>query len=152
MPSTGHFATLPVGATLPGEAECAAAVRRTREIRPANATFNAARGADLKPQFGLYARVTGNFTGTTDEIIQWAACKWGIDEDIVRAQVAKESWWYQRPAGTGRPTRTAAPRAPDRRRRHARPVPRVDRADAGPLPLLAAAFPSATTSSAYNVD
>jgi hypothetical protein len=37
--------------------------------------------------------VTGNFTGTTDEILQWAACKWGIDEDIVRAQIAKESWW-----------------------------------------------------------
>ena len=29
------------------------------------------------------------------EIIQWAACKWGIDEDIVRAQVIKESYWYQ---------------------------------------------------------
>lgn len=40
-------------------------------------------------------RVTGNFTGTTDEIIQWTACKWGIDEDIVRAQAAKESWWRQ---------------------------------------------------------
>ena len=36
---------------------------------------------------------TGNFTGTTDEILQWAACKWGIDEDIVRAQIAKESYW-----------------------------------------------------------
>ena len=40
-------------------------------------------------------RVTGNFTGTTDEILQWAACKWGIDEDLVRAQAAIESWWRQ---------------------------------------------------------
>ena len=32
-------------------------------------------------------------TGATDEIIQWAACKWGIDEEIVRAQIAKESYW-----------------------------------------------------------
>ncbi len=39
--------------------------------------------------------MTGNFTGTTDEIIQWTACKWGIDEDVVRAQIAKESWWRQ---------------------------------------------------------
>ena len=43
--------------------------------------------------------MTGNFTGTTDEIIQWAACKWGFDEDIVRAQTAKESWWVQRSGG-----------------------------------------------------
>ena len=41
----------------------------------------------------------GNFTGTTDEIIQWAACKWGIDEDVARAQVAKESWWDMTVAG-----------------------------------------------------
>ena len=40
-----------------------------------------------------FPRVTGNFTGTTDEILQWAACKWGIDEDLVRAQIALESWW-----------------------------------------------------------
>ena len=43
--------------------------------------------------------MTGNFTGTTDEIIQWAACKWGIDEDLVRAQIAVESWWDQRAGG-----------------------------------------------------
>jgi autotransporter family porin len=27
--------------------------------------------------------------------LQWAACKWGIDEDLVRAQAAIESWWRQ---------------------------------------------------------
>ena len=32
---------------------------------------------------------------STDEILQWAACKWGIDEDIVRAQAAKETYWTQ---------------------------------------------------------
>jgi autotransporter family porin len=36
-------------------------------------------------------RVTGNFTGTTDEIIQWAAHKWGIDEDVVRSVATAES-------------------------------------------------------------
>ena len=46
-----------------------------------------------------FNRVDGDFAGTTDEIIQWAACKWGIDEDIVRAQVIKESCWYQSATG-----------------------------------------------------
>ncbi len=37
--------------------------------------------------------VTGGFTGTTDEILQWAAQKWGIPEDVVRAVAVGESWW-----------------------------------------------------------
>ena len=37
--------------------------------------------------------VTGNFTGTTDEIIQWAAIKWGFSSDLLRAVAATESWW-----------------------------------------------------------
>ena len=98
-PPVEHFDTLPVGATLPSDEWCAARVRRAREVRPANATYNVTTGRDAPPQIDYFARVTGNFTGTTDEIIQWAACKWGIDEDIVRAQVAKESWWYQRNTG-----------------------------------------------------
>ena len=64
---------------------------------PTNATYNATRGTTANT---AYPRVTGNFTGTTDEILQWAACKWGIDEDLVRAQVAIESWWDQRLAAT----------------------------------------------------
>jgi autotransporter family porin len=43
--------------------------------------------------------LTGNFTGTTDEIIQWAACKWGIDTDVVRAQAAQESSWFMSAIG-----------------------------------------------------
>ncbi len=91
-PPSGHFATLPVGATLPTEAECAARVRPTPELRGDNAGPNAVRGTSPN---GRYPRVTGNFTGSTDEILQWVACKWGIDEDIVRAQAAKESYWHQ---------------------------------------------------------
>jgi autotransporter family porin len=45
------------------------------------------------------AQVTGNFTGTTTEIIQWAACKWGIDEDSIRASAVNESNWYQNEVG-----------------------------------------------------
>jgi autotransporter family porin len=95
-PSTGRFVTLPVGATLPTEQQCATRVRRMKENRPENATYNATKGTSPHDEF---PRVTGNFTGTTDEILQWAACKWGIDEDIVRAQIALESWWTMTSVG-----------------------------------------------------
>jgi hypothetical protein len=97
----GRFVTLAAGATLPGDAECAARVRPAAEIRPANATANATRGfgSPSNPPAPLLRRVTGNFTGTTDEIIQWASCKWGFDEDMIRAQTAKESWWIQSTVG-----------------------------------------------------
>ena len=96
-PSTSaHFGTLPVGAALPSDATCAAAVRPTAEIRPDNVQANHTVGIGSTTD---NPRVTGNFTGTTDEIIQWAACKWGIDEDVVRAQIAKESAWHQNAKG-----------------------------------------------------
>ena len=41
-----------------------------------------------------YQYVTGHYTGTTDEIIQWAAWKWGIPEDWLRAQYVQESFWH----------------------------------------------------------
>lgn len=40
-------------------------------------------------------KVTGAYTGTTTEIFQWAACKWGIDEDTLRAVAVQESGWHQ---------------------------------------------------------
>jgi hypothetical protein len=40
-------------------------------------------------------QVTGDFKGTTDEILQWAACKWGIDVNVARADAWLESGWYQ---------------------------------------------------------
>ncbi len=43
----------------------------------------------------LKENITGNFTGLTDEIIQWAAHKWGIDTDIIRAVAVQESYWNQ---------------------------------------------------------
>ena len=92
-----RFETLPVGATLPTDSECAARVRPAPEVRPSNVPFNQTRGhpTAADPSYARFARVTGAFTGTTDEIIQWAACKWGIDEDVVRAQAAKETYWTQ---------------------------------------------------------
>jgi len=98
LPS-GWFATLAVGSVLPSGAECASRVRPAGEIRPENSAANATRGsranANTDPSWSAFSRVDGDFAGTTDEIIQWAACKWGIDENIARAQVLKESYWYQ---------------------------------------------------------
>ena len=100
-PPAEHFATLPVGAALPSGAECAERVRPTPENRPDNAAANQQRGAgaNTRDDWAGFARVDGDFTGTTDEIIQWAACKWGIDEDIARAQLVKESAWHQSAVG-----------------------------------------------------
>jgi len=89
---SGYIPTLPVGAALPSDATCAGRVRRMTENRPLNAPFNARRGTSPHDE---YPRVTGNFTGTTDEIIQWAACKHGLDTDWARAQASIESWWRQ---------------------------------------------------------
>jgi hypothetical protein len=49
--------------------------------------------------YGYRALVTGNYTGTTDEIIQWAACKWGVDPDLMRAVAVQESDWHMSSVG-----------------------------------------------------
>ena len=102
-----YFSTLPPGAALPSGATCASLVRASPspENRPANERFNATAGAPVgrgffpqgdSPQISALAtRVNGDFTGTTEDILRWAACKWGIDQDIVFAQAAVESWWNQ---------------------------------------------------------
>ena len=87
------------------DAQAAAKVQRSSwEPRPQNQTANnTVPPADFaKPNDGwgtnwdkTYARVTGNFTGTTDEIIQWGAAKWGISDEVLRAILMNESNWYQ---------------------------------------------------------
>jgi hypothetical protein len=54
-------------------------------------------------------RINGNFTGTTREILRWAACKWGINQNIVFAQAAVESWWRQTTKGDYGTDRSACP-------------------------------------------
>jgi hypothetical protein len=76
------------------DAWCAARVKHRREIRPMNRPFNRA-GAQPRGRAWPFRRVTGNFTGTTDEIIQWAACKWGFNVRALRAQAVRESYWTQ---------------------------------------------------------
>jgi len=45
--------------------------------------------------------VTGHFRGTTDEILQWAARKWGFDPDLFRAVATVESYWKMSAVGDG---------------------------------------------------
>ena len=101
-----RFATLPPGSALPDGTACAARVRRHPwEPRPGNTVANHTipTGVALPPWGGvapranteLLSRVDGAFAGTTDEIIQWAACKWGLDEDVARAMAVQESNWHQ---------------------------------------------------------
>jgi hypothetical protein len=102
----GFFGTLGVGAALPSDATCARQVGTNPwEARPENAATNHvnvyAQGFRLHsayfdafgPSYG--ARITGNFSGTTDQILRWAACKWGFDENTVKAQAVVESDWRQ---------------------------------------------------------
>ena len=120
MPGTGraqsnyHFPTLPPRAALPSGAKCAAVVRQgsSFEPRPANAaanhrapTFTELALLHLSPlksnstPIWDFVRVDGNFSGTTDQILRWGACKWGIDEDVVRAEAVAESHWHQDDVG-----------------------------------------------------
>jgi autotransporter family porin len=105
--SSTLFGTLPPGAALPSGAECAREVLASAdpEVRPGNSTFNDTTGQAVGPGFlpsgdsaraqKLVSRINGDFTGTTEEILRWAACKWGIDQNVVFAQAAVQSWWEQ---------------------------------------------------------
>jgi len=116
-PASGYFSTLPAKtwAHLPDDDQCARRVHRSQwEPRPGNALPNsrmpdpgkvhAALASRPRARVGAYderwdswllARVTGHHTGTTDENIQWAACKWGIADNLLRAIALRESAWFQ---------------------------------------------------------
>ena len=152
--SRGRFTTLPPGSELPSDAECAERVRRSSwEPRPENDAANHTnvydrgvrlRGSDLR-RYGYEQRVTGNFTGTTDEIIQWGACKWGINEDIVRAQALRESYWVQSTLGDCR-----GGTVPDTNGCHSVGLLQVKGADLPPT--HSGTWPYAYQSTAFNVD
>lgn len=118
-PADGYWQTLPTGSwsQLPSDSECAGRVYRSEwEPRPGNrqpnqtmpaveavhTSFKArpratpAEAYDARWDSLLLSRVTGHHTGTTDENIQWAACKWGLADNLVRAVAVTESTWYQK--------------------------------------------------------
>ena len=116
-PPQGYFKLRSVGSwsSLPGGRSCAGRIpRSTWEPRPQNREENhtmpsvkevhKALGGPPRSRGGSYARkwdtwllprVTGHFAGTTDKIFQWAACKWGLSDNLLRAMTMRESTWYQ---------------------------------------------------------
>ena len=82
--------------------------RSSWEKRPDNAAANhrmptQAELADFRRRSGMpnKGRVTGHFTGTTDEVIQWAAYKWRLSPELLRAVATVESWWHMSTLGDG---------------------------------------------------
>ena len=120
-----HFRTLPPGSKLPSGKQCAEWVRArpNPENKGVNRRYNQRTGQALGSNFlsgdepaadrQIVPRVNGNFTGTTKEILRWAACKWGINQNIVFAQAAVESWWRQNTQGDFGTDASACP--PDHR-------------------------------------
>lgn len=116
-PPGGYFALVPAGRwrSLPPGHQCQRLVHySTWEPRPDNTKRNSVmpepaavraafavrpravdRAYDPLWDIWLLPRVDGQFTGTTDEIFQWAACKWGLPDDLLRAIAVRESTWYQ---------------------------------------------------------
>ena len=111
-PPGGYFLLQPVGSygRLPDDAVAAAEVHySTWEPRLGNARYNTVMPAELAlqqvsdatsaydPRWNKYilGRITGHFTGTTDEIFQWAAAKWGIPDNLLRTIAYIESDWHQ---------------------------------------------------------
>ncbi|HZD14617.1 MAG TPA: hypothetical protein VE196_05720 [Pseudonocardiaceae bacterium] len=105
-PGERDFVTLPVGARLPSAQECAARVQRDQqEPRPENTAANQfvpdrvtmPVWKDFTEQANqqFVSRIDGKFTGTTEEILTWGACKWGLDADVLKAVAVQESDWRQ---------------------------------------------------------
>jgi hypothetical protein len=58
------------------------------------------RSSEMNAPYTWMKLVDGQYTGTTEMIIRWAACKWGVDEDMIRAQATIEhGTWIQWNAG-----------------------------------------------------
>jgi len=110
-----HYSMMGPGASLPSEASCVTAVNAAPI--PENAPWNENDGTGYNynkpPPGGVpsyfyanapccnelphadFAGVDGNYSGSTDDLIRITACKWGIDEDYVRAQAWIEDGWHQ---------------------------------------------------------
>ena len=121
QPASGMFADDSPSA--PTDQQCASIIPATPETVPDNQTPHSddlnigltsavnqtpARQVDLQRLRDLnyaweqwndhfwFTRITGQYTGSTEMIFRFVACKYGIDEDVVRAQAtSEESNWRQ---------------------------------------------------------
>jgi hypothetical protein len=93
--------TKPVGFDPLSSRKAAKKVDRTgNELRPENRASNhrvpkkkLLRAWRERSEMPYAKYVNGRYEGTTDDIIEWAAYKWGLDEDVLRAVAVVESWW-----------------------------------------------------------
>jgi len=110
-----HYSMRGPGAVLPAEAACASQVDATpsRENAAWNEDDGTGYNSNQPPPGGVpayfyanapcctelpnadFAGVDGTYGGTSDDIFRVYACKWGIDEDYVRAEAWVESEWHQ---------------------------------------------------------
>jgi hypothetical protein len=164
------FTTVPPGGALPSDDQCARMVKAgseyTDETVPVNIPYNHVRtqqrlppgffapgSGDPREDGQIAARVTGNFTGTTGQILRWAACKWGIDERYVRAQAKVESSWRQTKHGdwTDDPGQCAPGHGPGVDGRSGQ-CPESFGVLQVRYAYFSGAFPGAIDSTAFNVD
>ncbi|GEM_PF-880039 len=108
-----HLSNLGPKALLPSESTCATLANQSNfpETNPANVNdgtgwdynnqvwttpsyFYANAGRGLAPNAD-FAAVDGKYAGSTQDIIRWAACKWGVDEDWAYAESSQEHGWVQ---------------------------------------------------------
>jgi hypothetical protein len=107
-----NWVIAPAGTSLPrSDAYCAARVPHSPERVAANTTANHAVppagtsfhwGPFTRSTSGLasnFAKVTGHFSGSTDQILEWAACKWGWNANFAKAEAVRESSWHQSEVG-----------------------------------------------------
>lgn len=112
--AAGHYSMRGPGATLPSESSCATQVNASpiAENAPWNQNDGTGYNSNVPPSGGVpsyfyqyapccgvmpnsdFATVDGAYAGTTDDIFRVYACKWGIDEDYIRAQAWIESGWH----------------------------------------------------------
>ncbi len=105
-----HLNNLSPNAALPSESTCVTLANQANfpETSPQNVNdgtgWNANNQIWTTPSYfyanagrnGLapasdFAAVNGHYSGTTQDIIRWAACKWGVDEDWAYAETAEET-------------------------------------------------------------
>ena len=103
----GAIATKPVGWGPLSSKKAATKVKRSNwEPRPENADENhrvpkrkLLKAWQARSEMPYAKFVNGRFKGTTDDIIEWSARKWGLDAELLRAVAVVESWWRMSAVG-----------------------------------------------------
>lgn len=115
-----HLSNLAPGAPLPGDAYCVGIANAVsfpnvatwndddgspahwnsnNQIWGTPSYFYQHAGENLSVPNADFQTVNGNYappmSGMTQNILRWAACKWGVDEDWVYAESQEESGWHQ---------------------------------------------------------